>query len=522
VIGVVPVEALKDALASAMTREGLAAQILELIEEAEEPDEEAASEAEGTANEVSTRPNDESEPWIRVDEIPSESDSSTSQPTGQSGGQSLTDPMTWSERARERFQEWKEQHPDANISDYFQALVQEWKEQHSDETPFGLRTDQQAAVQPDAEGRAGGPNLTELTELSSAMQRMMDQVQHTIEQMNDATRGAMQGLRASNDQAAPEAPTDNDPSAQVLAYSDERQNAAVREGVRPLDPGAAQATAQTVAQDAAMEAARSEDPSIEREAEIEAQQRREVEAEQAEASALAEQARQDQAQQAERALDERAEAETAEGLEREEANSDAAIAGRGETGDREETVSTASLLPEDSTSDFEVTIASLSDDAQAQVVEGVQDTELDGTLASADLTQMVQDAEAADRHKEQAETFQREQTKAADTGDFAGAREIAQKAELELQDVADRGGDTESEIIEAQRDVVALDEADWEQEIMEDNAVAADDYIETGEVDDADIYADEAVDHAERADHYGDQGDQENADASDDSSIHSS
>jgi hypothetical protein len=121
----------------------------------------------------------------------------------------------------------------------------------------------------------------------------------------------------------------------------------------------------------------------------------------------------------------------------------------------------------------------------------------------------VEEAEAADLTIEEAAAHQREQAAAADAGDYGRAREEAVEAARELNAAADQGrAGLDLEIIEAERDVAVLDEADWQQEIADDQAVAAGEYLEAGDVDAAAMYAEEAADHAEVAEQYGSEGDQ--------------
>jgi hypothetical protein len=130
---------------------------------------------------------------------------------------------------------------------------------------------------------------------------------------------------------------------------------------------------------------------------------------------------------------------------------------------------------------------------------------------------VIADAGAADQAKEDAEVHQREQADAADAADYARGHELATDALDDLHQAEDRGraGDTDTEIIEAERDVRMLDQAEFDQEVAGDNAIAAADYAASGELDATEIYEAEADDAAADAEDAADAGDQDDVDVDD-------
>lgn len=122
---------------------------------------------------------------------------------------------------------------------------------------------------------------------------------------------------------------------------------------------------------------------------------------------------------------------------------------------------------------------------------------------------MFLDSQIAEDKREEAETYQAEQAKAADAGDWDTAKDYADKAEYAMQEVQDHGGDVAaSEVIEAQQDSANLEWADYHQEIADDNAVTAASYAETGDMDHAAQYAETASSEATVAADYGAVADQ--------------
>ena len=84
-----------------------------------------------------------------------------------------------------------------------------------------------------------------------------------------------------------------------------------------------------------------------------------------------------------------------------------------------------------------VSLANLSEESQQQVLEAVEFAEATHTTDELDVRQVVQDAEAADYHRAQADEYQQLQAKAASDGNWEEAREYAARAEGELESVAE-------------------------------------------------------------------------------------
>jgi len=162
--------------------------------------------------------------------------------------------------------------------------------------------------------------------------------------------------------------------------------------------------------------------------------------------------------------------------------------------------------PENSVLDeVRVSLASLSEESQQQVLEAVEFAEATHATDELDVRQVVQDAEAADYHRAQADEYQQLQAKAASDGNWEEARDYANKAEGELDSMADHGG-SDVPAAEAQQDVAQLDNARWEQRQANDNARAAASYAEEGDTSAAQVYASEAGRHQVLADESGHEG----------------
>lgn len=152
-----------------------------------------------------------------------------------------------------------------------------------------------------------------------------------------------------------------------------------------------------------------------------------------------------------------------------------------------------------------VAIANLSEESQQQVLEAVEFAEATHTTDQLDVREVVQDAEAVDYHRAQADEYQQLQEKAASDGNWEEAREYAAKAAGELDSVADHGG-SDVPAAEAQEDVAQLDNARWEQRQANENARAAASYAEEGDTAAAQVYASEAGRHQVLADESGHDG----------------
>lgn len=162
--------------------------------------------------------------------------------------------------------------------------------------------------------------------------------------------------------------------------------------------------------------------------------------------------------------------------------------------------------PENSVLDeVRVSLANLSEESRQQVIEAVESAETAHTTDELDVRQVVQDAEAVDYHRAQADEYQLLQAKAASDGNWEEARDYAAKAQGELDSVADHGG-SEVPAAEAQEDVTQLDNARWEQRQANDNARAAASYAEEGDTAAAQVYASEAGRHQVLADESGHEG----------------
>lgn len=159
----------------------------------------------------------------------------------------------------------------------------------------------------------------------------------------------------------------------------------------------------------------------------------------------------------------------------------------------------------DSMSEVQIELTVLSPGAHAQVIEAVHDL---GHDASPDEVEHIMlDAQVADAHITAAEALQHEQSQAAEHGDFATANQLAGDAEYELHAAADHGATVDQPIVEAQHEEMALDNANWHQEIAHDDATSAESYADAGDAHNAESYASEADAHASVAADYGQAGD---------------
>ena len=155
-------------------------------------------------------------------------------------------------------------------------------------------------------------------------------------------------------------------------------------------------------------------------------------------------------------------------------------------------------------------MAGMSDAEQATMLNQLQQAADNGDL-SADFNtdSMFLDSQIAEEKREEAETFQAEQAKAVEAGDWEKAEEMASNAEYAMEEVKDHGGDVaDSEIVEAQYDQMDLENADYHQEIADDKADSAEAYAASGDLDTASMYADGAASEATVAADYGSAADQ--------------
>lgn len=158
---------------------------------------------------------------------------------------------------------------------------------------------------------------------------------------------------------------------------------------------------------------------------------------------------------------------------------------------------------------LEMENAGLSDMEQSNVMAALQKAADEGGLEDFNVDSAVLDAQLAEEARAEAEAFQAEQAKAVEEGDWEKAGEMAENAEYAMEEVKEHGGDVaDAEILEAQYDQMELDNAEYNQEIADDNADAAAAYAAEGDTATAEIYADSAADHAETASDYGSMADQ--------------
>lgn len=166
------------------------------------------------------------------------------------------------------------------------------------------------------------------------------------------------------------------------------------------------------------------------------------------------------------------------------------------------------FMATDAGQQMSIDIAGLSDMEQANLQAALQKAADEGTLEDFNSDSAILDAQAAETAREEAEYFQSEQAKAAEAGDWEKAEEMAENAEYAMEEVKDHGGDVaDAEILEAQYDQMELENADYHQEIADDNAASAEAYAAEGDLDTAAIYADSAAGEAATAADYGAQAD---------------
>jgi len=144
--------------------------------------------------------------------------------------------------------------------------------------------------------------------------------------------------------------------------------------------------------------------------------------------------------------------------------------------------------------------AGLSQMEQANFMAALQKAADEGGLEDFNPDTAILDAQAAEAAREEAEMYQAEQAKAVEAGDWEKAEEMASNAEYAMEEVEEHGGDVaDSEIVEAQYDQMELENADYHQEIADDNAASAEAYAAEGDLDTASIYADSAASEATMA-----------------------
>jgi hypothetical protein len=158
---------------------------------------------------------------------------------------------------------------------------------------------------------------------------------------------------------------------------------------------------------------------------------------------------------------------------------------------------------------LQIDMAGMSQAETATMLNQLQQAADSGGLnADFNPDDMFLDSQIAEEKREEAEQFQAEQAKAVEAGDWEKAEEMAENAEYAMEEVKEHGGDVaDSEILEAQYDQMELENADYHQEIADDNAASAEAYAAEGDLETAEIYADSAVGEAATAADYGSMAD---------------
>ncbi|MCA8885227.1 MAG: hypothetical protein R3C31_04335 [Hyphomonadaceae bacterium] len=159
---------------------------------------------------------------------------------------------------------------------------------------------------------------------------------------------------------------------------------------------------------------------------------------------------------------------------------------------------------------LQIDMAGMSQAEQATMLNQLQQAADNGDLhADFNTDSMFLDSQIAEEKREEAEAYQGEQAKAVEAGDWEKAEEMSSNAEYAMEEVKDHGGDVaDSEILEAQYDQMDLENADYHQEIADDNAASAEAYAASGDLDTASMYADSAAGEAATAADFGSQADQ--------------
>ncbi len=155
--------------------------------------------------------------------------------------------------------------------------------------------------------------------------------------------------------------------------------------------------------------------------------------------------------------------------------------------------------------DVTAVVATLSQLEGAQVIDAVHD--LGHPATQDELDDLVQRAQEAEAHRGEAEALQHEQAKAAEQGDYARAHDLEHDAAYSLQAAADAGGHVGTAVIDALKEGVALDNADWQQQIAHAAAHDAVASADAGDAYHASAAAHVADDHAATAADYGHAGD---------------
>ncbi len=339
------------------------------------------------------------------------------------------------------------------------------------------------------------------TQRVQEVNQMMDQV---LDPQHGGAMDAIRNLRA--DAGNQDAATFGSRIAEQTARhaNDAQQHAMQDAASRTADQVAAAAELQEQDEAAMTEQRRKEDheESTDR-----------AEAEQAEQQRAEAEAREREEAEQEREQAEREEAEQREQEEQEQVDKGELDPETGEPVD----VNRTDPLSDEYVTDLQVEMASLDDESQAKVVEAVEDAQDTGKLDELDTDELVaQEREIADR-REEAETHRQDQQRAQEEGDLETARDRADEAREDLQVAAERDGDStpdreeEFDVVEAENDVDALDAAEWNQDIADENAETAESYAAEGDFEVAEVYEDAAIEAEHDAGEYEDDGDAEYA-----------
>ncbi len=174
--------------------------------------------------------------------------------------------------------------------------------------------------------------------------------------------------------------------------------------------------------------------------------------------------------------------------------------------------SDAAAIPTDVTDYLDLTKAGLSSDEATQFEAVLAPHIADGSLDDMQVFEAKMDAEASHDAMERAHESQHEQALAAESGDYAAAREHANDAAWDLRVADEHGGEAAHPTIDAQQyqeqhEVASLDSAAWEQStaaVYEHDAQAN---AAVGDYDHAAASADVAAAHVDTAASYADAGD---------------
>ena len=162
--------------------------------------------------------------------------------------------------------------------------------------------------------------------------------------------------------------------------------------------------------------------------------------------------------------------------------------------------------------DLWVRLGELTNTEHAQamhIIEGLDSSEPSNFMQPAENA--VDDAQLAQRSQTEAANLQHEQGLAVERGDYAEARDLADRAEHMFSVSEAHGRDSDTHIVQAQHDQESLGTADWQQQIAADSAAAASSYAQAGDMDHATTYAHDAAQHADSAGYHASQADHDSS-----------